>query len=345
MRRSRVTLHDVAALAGVSHQTVSRVINNSDRVLPATKARVKEAIKELGYRPNTIARSMVKGNTRTIGCITPDIVNPVFNYIVQAAQNEARKQGFFMLIGNADTSEEARHLLDELLNRMVDGLVVLNPHDDERYKYFEPLAEKNIPIVYLKNLPKNGEISSVTCDDFMGSYMAIEYLINLGHKNIATIYGLPNEECTKDRIAGYFKALEDADIESDPYLQVEGDWSPESGAVAVEQLLSTGKPFSGIFVQNDRMAVGVVRQLRESGYDVPNDISVIAYDDIPMASYTDPPLTTIRQPLEQFGIEAAKIIINRINNKKNEPVNIRLVPTLIERKSCTRKNHLKGGSQ
>ena len=336
MRRSRVTLHDVASLAGVSHQTVSRVINNSERVLPETKAKVQTAIKELGYRPNTIARSMVKGHTSTIGCITPDIINPVFNNIVQAAQKEARQQGFFMLIGNADTSEETRQLLDELLNRMVDGLMVLNPQDDERYKFFEPLIEKGVPVVYLKNLPENKCVSSVTCDDFTGGYMATKYLLDLGHTNIATIYGPDNEECTKDRIGGYIKAMEEAGLMPDPELRTEGDWTAESGEEAIQRLLDLGKPLSAIFVQNDRMACGVVRRLSESGYDVPGDISIIAYDDIPMASYTYPALTTIRQPLEQFGIEAANIIINKINNGKSEPVNIRLKPELVERNSCSK---------
>jgi len=225
LEKSQVTLHDVAELAGVSHQTVSRVINNNERVRPETREKVEAAILELGYRPNAIARSMVQGNTHTLGCISPNLTDPVFARIIESAQAEARRLGFFILIGSASTVEEVKPLLDELLNRRVDGLIVLNARDDERYKLLVPLAEAGSPIVYVKNSPVEEPVSSVRCDDIKGGYLATKHLLDLGHKKIAIILGLENEQCTSERLEGYQKALAEAGLTISDNLIVKGNWS------------------------------------------------------------------------------------------------------------------------
>lgn len=334
MDKTRVTLHDVAAQAGVSHQTVSRVINNSDRVRPQTRQKVEAAIENLGYRPNEIARSMVWGNTHTLGCISPNLTDSVFTRIIESAQVEARRQGFFVLIGTAPSENEVKPLLDELLNRRIDGLMVLNPKSDDRYKLLKPLLEIGVPIVYLKNSPGDEQVSSVTCDDKKGGYLATKYLIDLGHKNIALILGPENEECTSDRLKGYQKALAERGITLDEELIVKGNWSAQSGRDGVVKLFSLKKDYSAIFAQNDRMAAGAIRSLVESGYQVPEDFSVIGYDNVALATLIDPPLTTIQQPLVEFGEQAAKIIIDSIKDVDNKTVHVKLKPKLIERKSC-----------
>ena len=334
MARSRVTIKDVAARAGVSHQTVSRVINNKEEVSPHTRSRVESVIRELGYRPNAIARSMVKGHTRTLGGISPNFTDYNFTSMIESAQAEARRQGFFILTGSAPAADEIQQLLDEMLNRRVDGLLVLNPRDDERYRYLLPLAKEGLPIVYLKNSPKDEPVSSVVCDDKNGGYQAVSYLVELGHTSIATILGPENEECTLDRLDGYHQALRDAGIETDPKLITAGDWTAKSGGQAVQQLLQSKRSFSAIFAQNDRMAVGAIRALREAGLIVPQDISVIGYDDIPLVSYIDPPLTTIRQPIDKFGRYGAKLLIEAVQNPNYKPKQIRLDVQLIKRKSC-----------
>jgi DNA-binding LacI/PurR family transcriptional regulator len=329
-----VTIRDVAAHVGVSHQTVSRVINNSERVSPATRARVEAAIKELGYRPDVIARSMAKGLTYTLGCISPNLTDYIFARMIECAQVEARRHGFFVLTGSAPLAADAQPLLDEMLNRRVDGLLVLNPRDDERYTYLLPLVEKCIPIVYLKNTPIDEAVSSVSCNDEQGGYEATRHLLALGHISIATILGPENEECTIDRRKGYHRALAEARLEPVEALVGRGDWTIKSGGKAMQAMLDSPETFSAVFVQNDRMAVGAIRALREAGLRVPQDVSIIGYDDIPFALYSDPPLTTIKQPIDEFGYHGARLLIDAIRNRSQKPKHIRLNVQLIERHSC-----------
>jgi LacI family transcriptional regulator len=217
------------------------------------------------------------------------VTDYIFASMIESAQVEARRQGFFILTGSAPSVEQVQPLLDEMLNRRVDGLLVLNPRDDDRYRHLLPLAQKGIPVVYLKNSPLEEPVSSVCCDDQRGGYQATKYLLELGHTSIATIMGPENEECTMDRLEGYRQALLEADIEPEEILIAKGDWTAKSGSQATQRLLVSGKSFSAIFAQNDRMAMGAIRALREAGMRVPQDISVIGYDDIPLASYFDPP--------------------------------------------------------
>lgn len=334
MSRSRVTIRDVAAQAGVSHQTVSRVINSSASVSPETRAKVQAAIEELGYRPNAIARSMARGHTRTLGCISPNLTNYVFSSMIESAQAQARSLGFFTLTGSAPAEEEFKLLLEEMLYRRVDGLLILNPRDDGRYHHIKPLVHKGMPVVYVKNTSGNDPVSSVSCDDIEGGYKATKHLLELGHTDIVTIPGPENEECTPDRLEGYQKALTEAGIKPSEGLIVSGDWSAKSGGFAVKQLFESGISFSAIFAQNDRMAIGAIRALREAGIQVPQDVSVIGYDDIPLSSFFDPPLTTMRQPMDKFGQCAAQLLIDAIQDRDHPLEHVRIHTQLVERMSC-----------
>ena len=177
-------------------------------------------------------------------------------------------------------------------------------------------------------------VSWVKCDDREGGYQATEYLINLGHAAIATLTGPDNEECTVDRLNGYHRALISAGLEFDPALTATGDWSATSGYQSTQRLLAAGQPFSAIFAQNDRMAVGAVRALQEAGLRVPDDVSVIGFDDIPLVSYFEPPLTTLRQPMKESGRQAARLLIETIQSSDHPPEEILIHARLIERASC-----------
>ena len=343
MPRSQITIRDVADKAGVSHQTVSRVINNSKRVSPATRLKVENAIKELDYRPSAIARSMARGHTYTLGCISPNLTNYIFARMIESAQTEARRQGFFILTGSAPSVDEVEPLLDEMLNRRVDGFLVLNPRDDERYRYLLPLIKKGMPVVYLKNTPKDEDVSSVSLDDKKGGYLATQYLLELGHTSIAMITGLKNEECSLDRFDGYHQAFNESGITPNEKLCKEGDWSAESSGKITQNLLASGEPFTALFAQNDRMAVGAIRAIRDAGLRVPEDISVIGYDDIPLTSYFDPSLTTIHQPIDDFGRHGAQLLISAVKNKDLKRKQVRLDAQLIKRDSCAPLNIHKGG--
>jgi DNA-binding LacI/PurR family transcriptional regulator len=324
----------VAARAGVSRQTVSRVINNKDEVSASTRTQVLAAIEELGYRPSAVARSMVAGRTCTLGCISPNLTDYTLANIIEGAQAEARRLGYFILSGSAPAEADVEPLLEEMLHRQIDGLLVLNPRVDERYRHILPLVEKGMAIVYLNNTPQEEPVSSVRCDDREGGYKATQYLIELGHTTIATIVGPNNEECTFDRLAGYHQALTDAGLEVDPALAERGDWSATSGYQAAQRLLDAGRPFSAIFAQNDQTAVGAIRALREAGRQVPHDVSIVGFDDIPLASYFDPPLTTIRQPMQESGQHAARLLVETIQNPSREPEQVLIHARLVERASC-----------
>jgi DNA-binding LacI/PurR family transcriptional regulator len=332
--RSRPTIRDVAARAGVSRQTVSRVINNKAEISDATRDRVLVAIEELGYRPNAAARSMVMGRTCTLGCISPSLTDYTFANIIDSAQAAARRLGYFILTGSAPTVEDVEPLLEEMLHRQVDGLMVLNPRADERYRYFLPLIEKGMAVLYLNSTPQGESVSSIHCDDRRGGYEATRYLIDMGHTAIATIQGPDNEEASADRLVGFHQALTEADLGCARGCEVRGDWSATSGYEATRRLLAATRPFSAIFAQNDQMAIGAIRALREVGRRIPDDVSVVGFDDIPLASYFDPPLTTLQQPMQETGKQAALLLVETIQNPTRAPEQVSLPARLIERASC-----------
>jgi DNA-binding LacI/PurR family transcriptional regulator len=337
MARSRPTIKDVAARAGVSRQTVSRVINDKGEVSDATRARVLAAIEELGYQPNAVARSMVAGRTRTLGCVSPNLTDYTLANIIEGAQAEARRLGYFVLTGSAPREGDVEALLEEMIHRRVDGLLVLNPYSDGRYRYFSPLIDRGTAVVYLNNTPRQEPVSSVRCDDYEGGYRATRHLLELGHTRIAIIVGPENEECTADRLRGYQRALAEAGLDLASRLRVDGDWSATSGYRAGQQLLAAAPDLTGIVSQNDQMAVGAIRALREAGLAVPGAVSIIGFDDIPLASYFDPPLTTFRQPMQESGRQAVQLLIGQIEDPARRPDQVLLHARLVERDSCARR--------
>jgi DNA-binding LacI/PurR family transcriptional regulator len=212
MTNSRPTIRDVASLAGVSHQTVSRVINGSEGVLPETRALVEAAITEMGYRPNAIARSMARGQTRTLACISPNLTDYTFASVIEGAEVEARHHEYFMLSSSASNPEAFRALVDELVgHRHVDGLIVINPYADERFKYIP----KDFPLVFVGASAHEKNICSVSLDDEKVALEATHHLITLGHIKIALITGPMEEDCSQDRTEGYRRALQEAGITFD----------------------------------------------------------------------------------------------------------------------------------
>ncbi len=331
--KKRITIGDVARKAGVSKQTVSRVINDKPDVAPETRERIQSIIQSIGYTPDPIARSM-KGRTFTFGCITPNLSDYTFASIVQAAQTEARNSGYFFLTGSAPSEYDVPPLLQEMMSRRVDGLMVINPRDDNRYRYLLPVINSRLPVVYVKNSPVDEPVSAVCLDDLAGGFMATDYLVSLGHTSIAMILGPENEECTQKRRAGYLKALGKAGLSEDQRLMVQGDWSAQSGKSAIERLLSYSVRFSAIFAHNDRMALGAMHAVRAKGLRIPQDISVVGYDDLPLTAYCAPPLTTVRQPLDQFGQIGAQLLIKAVNQTPKSANIVELEPTLVVRNSC-----------
>ena len=305
-KTGKATIRDVALRAGVSHQTVSRVVNCDKGVTPETKGRVEEAIADLGYRPNAIARYMAKGNTRTFACITPNMTDYTFSSLIDGAETYAREHGYFMISASAPDAASFSVLVEQLVDsRRTEGLLVINPYADERHK----LLPVDVPVVLMGASPRSEGLASVALDDAQGGYIATKHLIELGHRQIALISGPLEEDCTQDRLGGYERALKEAGLFVDPELLYAGDWSATSGQAAVDQFQEIGAQFTAIFAQNDRMAVGAINHLQKSGLRIPEDVSIVGFDDMPLASYFAPPLTTIRQEILAIGSEAARLLL------------------------------------
>lgn len=328
--RAHITIREVAARAGVSHQTVSRVINNSERVNAETRAKVETAIRELGYIPNANARIMARGITATLACISPNLTDFTLASIIEGAQSEARKQGYLLIAAAAPDTDTFQILIAELVSsRRAEGLIVINPYADERYT----LLSGGGPIVFAGARPRNENVCSVSLDDESVGKMATQHLLDLGHRAIAMITGPLAEDCTADRSAGYGTAMQAAHQAVDDQLICIGDWSATSGYQAVRSLLQTGAHFSAIFAQNDRMAVGAIRALREANLRVPEDVSVIGVDDMPLSSYFSPALTTIRQDILSIGRQTARTLIEMIQNPHLGGCHHRLPAELVVRES------------
>jgi LacI family transcriptional regulator len=334
MARSGVTIREVAALAGVSHQTVSRVINASERVRPKTRQKVEAAIQQLGYRPNDIARIMARGRAHTLACITPNFTDFTFAGLIEGAEIEARRHGYYLITSSAPNPDTFACLVDGLIaSRRTDGLLVINPYADERHQ----ALPSRVPVVFLGAHPRGAQVDTVSLDDCLGGRRAVEHLLELGHREIAMITGPVQEDCTVDRNQGYRDSLAGWDCIFDPELIVEGDWSPTSGYLGVQRLLTGPRRFTAVFAQNDRMAFGAINALHNAGKRVPQAISVIGFDDIPMAAYLDPPLTTMRQDLTYLGSEAARLLIRRVEEPQAPYEHVCPAPELVLRNSTGRR--------
>jgi DNA-binding LacI/PurR family transcriptional regulator len=328
-------MRDVARLAGVSHQTVSRVINGSNDVLPETRAIVEAAIEQIGYRPSAIARSMASGQTRTLACISPNLTDYTFASVIEGAEMEARQHDYFMLSSSAGDPQTFQQLVDELVgHRRVDGLIVINPYADERFKHIP----RDFPVVFVGARSHDQKICSISLDDRNAAYEATRHLISLGHTRIALVTGPMEEDCSQDRTDGYRHALQEAGIAYDESMIVEGDWSASSGQSGLLALIERGLTPTAVFAQNDRMAMGILRAARDLNLKVPSQLAVIGVDDMPLSSYFDPPLSTMRQDMPRIGREATHILLDIIQKKViAPPCEVKLPAQLIVRQSTSDK--------
>lgn len=308
------------------------MINRRANVTPETQKRVEAAIHKLGYSPSAIARSMAHGRTHTLACISPNLTDYTFASIIEGAEQEARQHGFFLLSSSARDTESFCDLVNELVgHRRVDGLMVINPYVDRRYENENIPAD--FPTVYIGAVAREAGISSACLDDERVGYEATKHLLELGHRSIAMLTGPLEEDCTRDRDLGYRRALAEAGLEYNPQLVIEGDWSASSGQAAFVQFAGQDSRPTAVFAQNDRMALGVLRAARDLDLDVPNQLAVIGVDDMPLSSYFDPPLTTMKHDMAQLGREAARLMIRTINEPHFKPQHIRLPGQLIVRNS------------
>ena len=318
MNSKRVTHKDVAERAGVSVATVSYVLNNGPRpVAPETRARVEEAIAELGYYPNELARSLRLQQSSTIGLILPNVMNPVFGEIAHELENICTQEGFLVLLCNSDRQHDREERFIQMLRaKQVDG-VVITPHR-EPVTLIKPLLQAHIPVVVLEHDLPN--VHCITLDEVQGGRIATQHLIELGHRRIALIRRKPTSALSTQRITGYQQALVAANIPYEPTLVIECDAGQAAGAQAMQHLLTHAEPPTAVFTHNDVLAMGALHAIRCAGLRVPDDISVIGYDDITSAAYFSPPLTTMRSPKAEMGILAGHTILQLVRQKEPLPL-------------------------
>jgi DNA-binding LacI/PurR family transcriptional regulator len=330
-------MRDVARLAGVSVQTVSHVVNDTGSISAPTRQRVGQIIERLDYRPNLIARSMRNQETGLIGILVLDINSPVLSFIASEVEGAAYARGFNVLLYDARHDPRLlREQLGQFAAQLIDGLIVVNAIDHGSTLPW--LEASTIPTVLVDCLP-NPTLASVAMDNVQGAYLATEHLIELGHERIAHISGDCSLEVARQRHLGYCRALQAHGLGANEQTvaPVADRWDYRSGYVAMQELIARPPLPSAVFIAADQMAIGGYRALAEAGLRVPDDVSIVGFDDIDAASYALPPLTTIRQPLAEIAARAFGLLDELLTGDADPTrAQITLQPELVVRSSTRR---------
>jgi len=329
------TILDVAKLAGVSTATVSRVINSPEVVREKTREKVSGAMKLCNYKYNALARGFATKRSNTIGVIIPTINNQVFAESTRGVQDYADRNNIQVLLGNTYyRNGQEEKLIKTFREKQVDGLIITTTNP--RGMILKPLVQEGVPFVLLYSTVKKGPVTAVGIDNFRGGYQATEHLIRLGHRRIAMIAGsFSISDRSLHRWHGYRQCLRDNDIPYDSTLLTQTNYSLIEGKASVKKMLSLQNHPTAFFCSNDYLAIGVIKGARDLKLRVPEDLSVVGFDDIRIASYMTPELTTIRQPSYELGKLGAELLCKRIG-RQAKPVQLMLESTLVVRGSTAR---------
>lgn len=328
------TIDDVAALAGVSIKTVSRVVNKEPNVRNSTQEKVEAAIEQLNYRPNQSARSLAGSRSFLVGLLYS---NPSPSYIIHAQTGTleaCRKEGFGLLIHPCDyqSPDLCQEVLTLVRDSRLDGLILTPPLTDNQ-AFLTFLENQGIRYTSVAPMEHGKDFPCAFCDDRLASQEMTEHLIELGHTRIGFILGHPDHGATHERYAGYRDALEKHGIKESKSLIKQGYFDFDSGKACAEKLLQLKNPPTAIFASSDYMAGGVMVAAHEQGLKVPQQISIAGFDDVPLATQTWPPLTTIKQPIQEMAAKAAQLLITQIRGKSAEQTQFSLSCSLIKRGS------------
>lgn len=326
-------MRDVAQQADVSVATVSHVINGTRFVDPMTEKRVRSAIATLGYRPNSLARSLRRGKTHTIALLVPDNMNPFFADLARAVEAASFGEGYTVIVCNADLSEtkEATYL-DMLLSKQVDGLLLVATATDPQV--LRHVLDQHLPVVILDHPLGDVPTDQVLIDNEHGGYLAGQALVRLGHRRIACIGGPRSSLPSSDRLAGFRRALAETGITLPSAAIHYGDFRYDGGATGIHDLIRTYPGFTALFAANDLMALGAMKALRQAGRRVPDDVSIIGYDNILLGAAMSPALTTIAKPIDELVQVSVALLLKRMKQVTAPPARFVLSPALIERESC-----------
>ena len=308
------TMKDVALQANVSTATVSRALMNPEKVSQATRNRVEQAALEVGYLPQMQGRNMKRNESRTILVIVPDICDPFFSEVIRGIEVTAAAQGYLVLIGDcAHQNQQEKTFIDLIITKQIDGMLLLG----SRLPFDASIEEqRNLPPMVMANefAPELG-LPTVHIDNLTASFDAVNYLHELGHQRIACIAGPEEMPLCHYRLQGYVQALRRCGITVDPHYIARGNFTYEAGANALEQLLALPQPPTAIFCHSDIMALGALSYAKRQGLKVPDDLSIIGFDNISLAEFCDPPLTTVAQPRFDIGREAMLLLLNQLSGQ------------------------------
>ena len=338
--KRKPTIYEVAQAAGVSRQTVSRVLNNRPDVSPETRKRVQDIIEKLDYQPSAVARSLSLRKSSTLGVVTAGLKYFGPSRTLSGITREAEKMGYGLLLKElaSYSANNVSPLLQWFQSHHVDGIIWAAPEIGDNRNWLESLPEINVPIIFL-TMEKRDDISIVAIDNYSGGKMATEHLLSIGRKNIGHISGPLDWWEARERKHGWEDALSAAGIQPNDQMWVEGNWSSKSGKLAVRALLDKFPEMDAVFVGNDQMALSVLQTAWEERKKVPEDLAVIGFDGISEAEFYSPPLSTIYQNQDEVGRTAVQEMIRLVdedldNEQEAKPKHITIKPDLIVRQSA-----------
>jgi LacI family transcriptional regulator len=329
------TIKDVAKSAHVAPITVSRVINDSGYVSDEIRRRVEAAIEELGYVPNRVARSLRSKQTHTLALVLTDITNPFWTTVARGVEDAASEDGFSVILCNTDESDvKEHHYVRVLLQKQVDGFLLVPAHSASRSVTL--IQQQQVPLVVLdRTVPAPVDI--VRSDSEGGAYQLTRHLLDLGHRRIAMLSGPPEVSTAQDRVAGYHRALTEARVSDTERTMVYGAFTQDGGYRMAQALLATSPRPTAFFAANNFIAIGAFRALREAGLEVPGDVSLVAFDDIPSAFTMEPFLTVAAQRAYEMGQTAMRLLLRRLTSAESPGPQEILLPTdLVVRRSSQR---------
>lgn len=331
---SKLGVKDIAALAKVSPATVSRALGSPELVSPETLERVMKVVKDVDYKPNLFAASLRTRKSNSIVAIIPHITKPVNAGIIRALENEAQKSGYSVLLGDTQGLRERElHYGNLVRHGQADGILLFSSHLPVSLNKDKTVEEQLPPLVNANEMVPDANINRVFINNEAAAFDAMQHLFELGHTRIAVLTGPVDIPSSHERLTGYKKALAERGIAFDEDMVAVGDYTLHSGVEMATHLLKLKNRPTAIFAFSDDMAIGVMNILEKNGFEVPNDISVIGFDDISYAEFIKPSLTTVHQPLEEIGSACANLLIRQIKNPKMAPEQIELKYTLKIRNS------------
>ncbi|NSW90804.1 MAG: LacI family DNA-binding transcriptional regulator [Firmicutes bacterium] len=329
------TLKDVAKKLNISVSTVSRVVNDKSYVSPKTREKVLKALEEMNYSPNQVARSLKKKSTNTIGIVVPDISEVFFAHVIKGIDEVLSNNGYSIILCDTGEKPEKEELyLNLLIEKQIDGIILATV--SKKHVTLQRIIDKALPVIFIDNLPnlKRG-YDSVMIDNSKASYIAVEHLIKLGHRNIGIITGKQDETTGYERLLGYKKALQDNNIKVDENLITIGDFKEKSGYENMKILLERNKDITAVYVVSSKMTYGAIKAITERGLKIPKDIALVGFDVHDPSGLITPSITTMIQPEEHIGQVAAELILKRLKeNGERHNQKIILEPELLIRDSC-----------